>query len=316
MELSSKTWKFFTIALLLTNIIAFAFYRVQLAKQVAVDYSRAYPFINPQRQFQKSDDVIVNIRGLQEYFNKLPEQNQDWADVSTYFQDMNSGSHVSVNPDLKLWPTNLLKTPLVLSAMRKVDKGEWDLKNTKFKLEETDIASDTALELKSQVGQDLTLRYLVERLLYESDDTAGRVLSRNLSAEERNSAIEAMGIGDYIAQNSMSARDYSVVLRTLYNASYLSEDSSNEVLKIMGENEFRELLNSRIPEEVKFAHKWDVDVATRVFSDAGIMYVGNKSFILSVMIKSKNPDIALSKNKAEELMAEIGENAHRYIVNK
>lgn len=305
-----------TLALLLTNITVFVFYRVQLAKQVAVDYSRAYPYIDPQRQFQKADDIVVNIRGLQDYFNKLPEQNQDWADISTYFQDMNSGSHVSVNPDLKLWPTNLLKTPLVFSAMVKVDKGEWDLEKTKLKLEEADVTPDTAQELKSQVGQDLTLRYFVERLLYESDETAARLLSRNLSAEERNSAINALGIGDYIAQNSMSARDYSVVLRTLYNASYLSEDSSNEVLKIMAENEFKELLNSHIPEDVKFAHKWDVDVETGVFSDAGIMYVGNKSFILSVMIRSKNPDIELSKNKAEELMAEIGETAYGFIVNK
>ena len=70
----------------------------------------------------------------------------------------------------------------------------------------------------------------------------------------------------------------------------------------MANNEFDEFISRGLPNDSKFAHKWDVDLETNVFSDLGIVYIGNKTFLFSIMVKSKNPDINSSKEKVMQFM--------------
>jgi hypothetical protein len=87
-------------------------------------------------------------------------------------------------------------------------------------------------------------------------------------------------------------KDYGMFFRVLFNASYLSKDSSEKALKLLSESTFTKGLVAGIPSGVSISHKFGERVMgdTRQLHDCGIVYLPKQPYLLCIMTRGKDFD--------------------------
>jgi beta-lactamase class A len=309
-----KIFKFLTVLFLILSIVA-GIYAFNTDTQINKAYSKTYPLLDPNRQFQDKKDLIINIQPLRDYLKSLPEKNKDWAEMSIYFEVLNTGANITVNPDLDVWPASLSKLPISMVAIKKVEKGEWTL-DKKFKMDIEYVDEQEIPKRVENIGKDFELSFVLERLLLESDNTAYRMILKQLTKAEIDSLTYVVGLEQLFNNDSkISAKEYIRLLRVLYNAAYLNEEHSNYLLELLDRSKFDGFLSFGIPSNIPFAHKWGRNDLNNVYADSGILYIPNRPVLISVMIQGKSGDVTSDRKKAEALMREIGEKVYVYINN-
>lgn len=262
--------------------------------------------LNPVRNFFKQEDLIINFQPPRDYLNDKYKINKN---ISIYFEYLPTGANISINKDAEFWPASLLKLPVAMAAAKKIEKGEWKWTNELVIM--TSDKNDGFGDLyKQPVGTKMTIEKLVQYSLSESDNTANFVLVRNLEPSDFQDIYNHLGLIDFLSnEGKISAKKYSVMLRALYNASYLSDENSQKLLNILNETPFKEYLGSGLPDNIKFSHKIGVSDDQKVFLDSGIVFALNRPYILTVMIQTQN------REYAEKVMKDISEQSYQYVVN-
>ena len=146
-------------------------------------------------------------------------------------------------------------------------------------------------------------------MIHDSDNTAYYMMLRNLEKDvPKQSVWSHLGLQDFITNDGkISAKRYAVVLRSLYNAAYLSKEDSSKVLTLLTETPFREYLEQGLPIGMKFAHKIGVIPDMSVYMDAGIVYLPNRPYILIVMTQGKG------EKEVGRIMKDISLKAYTYV---
>lgn len=303
------------IVVILTSVISYTIAKPNKEEDPGIVYRNKYPLIDPTRRLEDQKDLITNIQPIREYLKSLPEKHKDWAEISIYFEFLKTGSNVSVNPDLKIWPASLAKLPVAMATMKKIESGDWDL-NTTIKLEEQDADTVGTPDIVKEIGRSYDIKFLLERLLLQSDNTAYRMLTKNFTKNEINEISEEVGLEELVVQGGkISAKDYTRLLRVLYISSYLTEEHSQYILELLQESEFSNFIRAGLPKEVPFSHKWGTNIAFQVYSDSGIVYLENRPYMISVMIQGKSDNQKENETKANALMKEIGQKTYEYLNN-
>lgn len=263
-----------------------------------------FPLLNPARNFFSQDDLIINFQPLRDYLNSKYEADPN---VSVYFEYLPTGANIAISKDAEFYPASLLKVPVAMAAVKKIDKGEWKW-DSKLVLMSTDKDDKFGELYKEPTGSIFTIEELVKKSLADSDNTAHFILLRNLELSEINEVYAHMGLDGFLeTDGSISAKRYSVILRALYNSSYLSNGSSQKIISFLSEEEFKEFLESGLPGDVTFAHKIGIDTGRKIYLDSGIIYLGRRPYILVAMTRSK------TEAQAKEIMKDISEKVFDYV---
>jgi beta-lactamase class A len=287
-------------------------YKHDHAAEHYIQHVKDYPLLDPALPFYEKENLIVNVQELREYLRALPEQNKDWAEMSIYFEVLNTGANISVNNDARIWPASLTKLPVGMIAMKKVEKGEWDLENTKFTLVAEDADYHTP-NVQQEIGKSFSLEFLLERLLLDSDNTAYHMIVRELTEEELLSIANEVGLEQlFTVDGKFSAKEYTRLLRSLYDATYLDIEHSQKLLQLLNESMFTKFFKAGVPAGVPVAHKWGMSDQENVYADSGIIYAKDRPYMLSVMIQGKT-DQEADQTKAEALIKEISERSYEFI---
>lgn len=163
---------------------------------------------------------------------------------------------------------------------------------------------------KTVMKKPLTVEGLLEELIANSDNTAQNIFKRYLTFDDYVVFQQATGLEDlYNKEGFISAKEYTRILRVLYTSNYLKSKSSQKILEYMSKARFNDYLSQGIPEDIKFAHKYGENMDYYLFADSGIVYVPNKPYLLTVIIKGKDwsPE---TRTWAKDLMREISERAY------
>lgn len=281
-------------------------------KTFSENYKNPYPFLDIARNFISQEHFIVNLQPIREELNNIVAI--DGPDtISLYFEYLNTGANISINPDLKIWPASLAKLPLALAVMKKIDNGVWELDN-ELVLMEGDKETGSGLVYKNPTGTRFTIENLLKELLINSDNTAYKILLRNMSASELQPIIEETGLDDFFDKDGgVSAKEYSRLFRTLYTSSFLKRENSSKVLEWLSESKFDKHLMGGMDKKVKFAHKWGVNEDFHAFADSGIVYMPNRPYIITVMIKGdKSAEEAV---KVQETMKKVSSIIYNYVTS-
>lgn len=263
-----------------------------------------FSLLNPARAFIKQKDLIINFQPIRDYLNDKYEADPS---VSVYFEYLPTGANIAISKDAEFYPASLLKTPVAMAAAKKIDKGEWEW-NNKLVLMSGDKDDKFGTLYKEPTGSIFTIEELVRRSLVDSDNTAHFMLLRNLELSEINNVYAHMGLDGFLETNgNISAKRYSVILRALYNSSYLSEENSQKIISFLSEEPFRDYIGGGIPDNIVFAHKIGVDTGKKIYLDSGIIYLRNRSYTLTVMTKSK------TEENAKAIMKDISERVFNYV---
>lgn len=271
-----------------------------------------FTYLDPARNLMRDEDVIVNVQPLRDVLRKIEADNSGY-DISIYFEYLPTGANIDINKDNKVWPVSLAKLPMAMIAMKKVERGDWTME-TKLQFTSADF-DDKSGTLYQQAGPDVffTVKYLIERLLEDSDNTAYRILKRSSTTSEHAEIVEEIGLGELFTDNGkVSAKEYSRILRALYTSSYLNREHSEEVLKLLIQNNFKDFVSVGLS-GTPFAHKHGENVQYNVYADSGIVYLENRPFIISVMVSGRETSHEIAKAKAKDIMKQVGEEALSYI---
>ncbi|MFZ2310790.1 MAG: serine hydrolase [Patescibacteria group bacterium] len=301
---SKNIWLYLVLALLvITNIISLIFY---LNSDTNTEKHKISPLLNPLRTMVNKKDMIVSIQPLRDEINKLTENN---SDISVYFEFLNTGANIVVNKDAEFFPASLSKLPLAMTVVKKIERGEWQWGN-ELVLMPTDKDNRFGNLYQQPIGTRITIENLVREMLVNSDNTAYTMILRNLEPEEFITTQKSLGLDSFFSnEGKISAKNYTVILRALYNSSYLEEANSEKLIKMMANSEINDFLSKGLPGDVAFSHKVGISDEKNVYLDAGIVYLPNRPYFLIVMVNT--PD----ENKAKSEMKEISEKVYSYISN-
>lgn len=294
------------VFLAITNLWTFFVYAPKKADIPPKNISNNYNFLDPARKLVDKKDLMINVQPLRDYLNNKYEADPG---ISVYFEYLSTGANIAINKDADFFPASLLKVPVAIAAAKKIEKGDWKWDN-KLVLMATDKDEKFGDLYKQPTGSIFTIDELVRRSLSDSDNTANLILLRNLELSEINDVYAHMGLEGFLeTDGSISAKKYSVILRTLYISSYLSDENSQKLLSYLAAKTFMEYLGSALPENIIFSHKIGIDTEKKIYLDSGIVYMPNRPYILVVMTKSK------TEQQAKDIMKDISDKVFNYVKN-
>ena len=144
-------------------------------------------------------------------------------------------------------------------------------------------------------GKKYTVEEVIRRTLIYSDNTAMAMLINNLDLSIQNKVYKDLGItipGEEGLDDYLSVAEYASFFRVLYNASYLSRESSQKLLSLLTEVDFEGGLRGGVPQGVTVANKF----GERGFNgtpqlqlhDCGIVYFTDRPYLLCVMTRGED----------------------------
>ena len=295
--------------LILSNIASLV-YVFNIKKNKDLVDNNPYPLVDISRNFISQEHFIGTLQPVREYLQKLVQE-EGSDSISIYVEYLNTGANISINQDLRIFPASLVKVPLAMAVMKKVEKGDWFLQNELVVMPE-DRDYGWGDVHKYPIGTRLTIEELIEEMLLNSDNTAYRMLYRNLSFDELQDVIVTLGLEDLFSEDGkITAKEYTRLFRSLYVSNYLSQDNSQKLLEILSKTSYDKYLGQGMPKDVIFAHKIGENQDMKVILDAGIVYVENRPYLVSAMIDYK--DMGLDKAKA--ILKDISEKIYVYVAD-
>lgn len=299
-------------------IFTYFFYIPSLPQKIAHNYT----YLNPGIILTKKENLIVNFQPLRNSLIQKYEKQKDYL-ISVYFEYLPTGANISINKDEKMWPASLIKVPVAMAAMKKVEKGEWKLTNELVILDEDKDSEYGKLYLKPS-GTTMSIDDILKESLINSDNTAHFMLLRNIESSDLENVYEHLGLDDIInslkknpeqeaEDNRMTAKTYSVFFRSLYNSTYFNPKYSELFLNIL-ENGPKEYLSLGLPSNIKFVHKTGIRTDEKVYADSGIVYIPERPYIITVMIQKNNETtVETEREDVKKLFEEISKEIYNYV---
>lgn len=277
-----------------------------------------YKFIHPLLVVNSADNSVLSstYKTLENNilsFIQIEKNNGSLLDTSVYFIDYKkNGGLISINADEKYPPASMLKVVIMIGYMKEADSNP-EIMNQKL-VYNTTLANelrDTPFDAPSTlvVGQSYTIKDLIQKMIVSSDNGAMNLLLNNIDDSYLSEVYKELGLqgpdnegSDYM----ISAHDYSLFFRVLYNATYLSRNSSEEALSLLSQATFKDGLVSGVPQGIVVAHKFGEhingsldNVSSVELHDCGYVYASDAPYFLCVMTRSAN------LNESEKVISTI-----------
>lgn len=303
LEKNNQRYVFVAIILAVVVITNAGTYFLSSQNVEGVSHSQ-FPLLNPARAFIKQKDLIINFQPLRDYLNDKYDVDPN---VSVYFEYLPTGANIAMNKDAEFYPASLLKVPVAMAVAKKIERGDWKWTN-ELVLMSTDKDDKWGSLYKKPTNSTHTIEELVRRSLSDSDNTAHFMLVRNLEIDEMKDVYDHMGLEGFMnTEGTLSAKKYSLIFRTLYSASYLTEEDSQKLLLSLSQSPYETYVQKGLPKGVSFAHKIGIDADREIFLDSGIVYAKNRPYLLTVMTKKKD------EKSAQKIMEDISRKVYNYI---
>jgi beta-lactamase class A len=259
-----------------------------------------YSFINPLLECELgekalSKQIVTFKYKVEDEIAGLKKQKMI-SDMGVYFRDLNNGIGFGVNEKEGFSPASLLKLPVMITYFKEAETNPVIMQR-KLKYVDEDRNQGEVVKPSSQMkkGQEYEVQDLLERMIVQSDNNAMALLVENMPLTTQDRVYTDLGItvpGVRGIEDFMSVSENAAFFRILYNASYLSKDSSEKALKMLSLVDFDRGIRAGVPDRVPLANKF----GERVFNgmqqlhDCGIVYYGDHPYLLCVMSRGHDFD--------------------------
>jgi beta-lactamase class A len=254
---------------------------------------------------------------------KLQQQVQDMiagfkGDVGIYVKDLHTGKTVSINAD-SIFPTaSMVKVPILIGIIDKLNKGELKYhQELTYKDSLFYAGSDLLASLKH--NEKVELSKVIMLMLTTSDNTASLWLQSLAGTGTRiNQILDSIGYTatrvnsrtpgreagrDKFGWGQTSPKEIATMFEALANRNLLDTASSEKMLRLLGRNYWDEEALSQIPPDVFVASKNGAVNASR----SEVMYVSGKNarYVFCICTKNNKDTSWGSQNEAWELARKV-----------
>ena len=292
--------------------------QVVSATQSVRENNDKYQFIHPLLAVNRSDistpspAYLSLMNKVQDYIS-TEKSTGGLSDASVYFIDYRkNGGSFALNEADPYAPASMLKVVIMIGYLKEADTDEAVLSNTYvYTADVSRASSGIPFEAPSSlvVGKSYTVDDLVHRMIVDSDNGAMNLLLSHIDDAYLSQVYSDLGLHGPLAdgtQYTISAKDYSLFFRILYNSTYLSRENSEQALVLLSEASFQDGLVAGIPKGVPIAHKFGEHingVGSTIDSielhDCGYVYPSDAPYLICVMTKSK------TLNESEKVISNI-----------
>ena len=223
------------------------------------------------------------------------------AEGSVYFRDLNNGMWFGINESLRYHPASMLKVPILIACLKAAEADPALLGKKVVYRDELDYTVGQMIAPSEVLapGKSYTLWDLASRMILYSDNNAAILLFKSLGKEALNAVIQDLDIEADADddEHMLTTHAYSGFMRVLYNASYLSQGSSEKALELLSRSQFRKGIRAGLPPGVRAATKfgeWGGGPDRSVYQchEFGIVYHQNRPYLLGVMTRGKPGEAA------------------------
>lgn len=256
-----------------------------------------------------SSSYILHYQDLRNNLENEIKLSNAEDNLAYFIQDLKTGSWVGREEKEGFTPASLLKVPIMLAILKKVESGELNL-DSKLVIREEDIDLTYPTPYEKKAGVEVTVRDLLKSMITHSDNTAKNALIRQLFAYEVDDVFKHLGIPNpYLPgaeQNRVSPRGYSRLFKAMYYSTYVKPDLSEFALKLTTNTQTENLIPEGVPEDIEVAHKFGIYNEDSLH-DCGIVYHPKNPYIICVMTKG------LSSIEGSELIRKISKNTYEFV---
>jgi len=230
------------------------------------------------------------------------------SNAAVYLRDFKKGNWMSFQGKVPFHPGSLIKVPILISYL-KFEEYQPGILNAPVTFTGAEyIPSQSYNSKQIEVGKTYTIRELLDYMIKYSDNNATFLLKKNLNVAQFKKTYDNVGlpVPNIMDVNySLSAEDYSVFLKVLYNAGYLSIENSEYAIKLLTGCDFKEGFLKGLPAGTPVAHKfgeWGDGGMNHELHESGIIYLDGDAYILTVMTSGKNlPELLKTLQEVSKL---------------
>ena len=274
-----------------------------------------------------------SLENLRDEINRQFEEVE--GDFALAFIDLqNAGETLLINENDEFHAASTMKVPVMIELFKRAGSGEFELTDSiivknEFKsivdqsLYNLDTADDSEKELYKIVGERRSIYDLNYDMIIWSSNLATNILIELANAKKVTATMRELGavkiqvlrgVEDQKAydqglSNSTTALDLLKIFEAIARGSHGLQDYREEMIKILKDQRFNEIIPALLPEDVEVAHK--TGVITALHHDAGIIYLPDgRSYVLVLLSKNLG-----DFDEGTKFMAQVSRMIYDYMMN-
>lgn len=250
-----------------------------------------------------SEDIIVTHnddenKKVVEDINKVIDS-QSYGKCGVYVKNLQTGEEIKINEDKEFYPASIYKVPLSILILKDVDDGKISL-DDEYTVNYSHIAYDFD-PLASQVSNIVSVRYLLELLIKNSDNTAQKLLVNEVIGsyekynERINDELDIDGFQGDFETLSVTPQQVGKLFENIHNQEYLSSKSNDYLVDLLSNtsSNFDDRIVAGIPDDIQTAHK--IGQLDDIYQDAGIVFGDNDYVVILLNEKIMSYELASEK---------------------
>ena len=263
----------------------------QAVRRAGYDLIRPLMYVETPCQSARLEPLRKALEAVIEDF----KSDGSLTDASVYLRDMERSEWIFVNEKLRFQPSSLIKVPVMMAYLRMAERDP-GLLDRPFVAQLPASAKpprQTFATKSIKFGQTYTLRELLRYVIAYSDNNATAIINDRVDIPTAERVFTDLGLPkpDLLSGPNfhMSAKDYAVFLRAIFNATYLSEKDSEFAANLMSQCDFEQGFRSGFPDGTKIFHKFGEggNRAQHELHEAGVVYLDGSPYVLVVMTRGK-----------------------------
>ncbi len=254
------------------------------------NYIKPLMFVDNECESEDLSSVKQRVYSLIEQY----KVSGDLISCSVYLKSYQKNGWIGINENEKFSPGSLLKVPVLITFLKMNETSPGILDKT-LTYDHVLVSNKNAEFLSSQIqlGHKYSVRELLTYMIAYSDNNATNLLNTVIDVTIFKKIFTDLGLAppDWKSNNyPISPKDYSLFMRVLYNASYISNEDSEFATELLTHSDFHNGLIKNLPSYIKKAHKFgEGGISTEPeLSESAFIYLENKPYLLTVMTKGKN----------------------------
>ena len=272
-------------------------------KIVAALFFFFQPAIGQMQKLQK--EIELAIQG----FN---------GQIGIYVKDLKSGKSISINADTIFPTASMVKVPILIGVMDKIEKKELDYRQ---ELIYRDSLLYTGVDLLGSFkdSEKVELSKVVMLMLTMSDNTASLWLQGLAGTGARiNAILDSLGFINTRVNSRTPGREdnrsvygwgqttpkeMAMLMEKIYRREIISTESSDRMMRLLGRNYWNEVSLSQIPPTIEVFSKNGAVNASR--SEVVLVNAPHKPYVFCISTKNNKDESWTENNEAWILARKI-----------
>lgn len=257
------------------------------------------------------------------------------GEYAVAYYDLSSGESLQLNANKKYHAASTMKVPVMIELYRQVSLGNLSMNDSILVKNEFRSIVDSSLYTLSieddsdsivyqNIGKQMSLADLTYQMITVSSNFATNILIQLVGGEQTTATMRTLGARDIEVlrgvedikayelglSNSTTANDLMAIFKALAVGEAGTSEHTLEMISILEDQAFNEIIPAKLPSNVKIAHK--TGVITGVHHDAGIVYLPDGRSYVLILLSEKLEDF----DRCTDMMASLSKVVFDHMISK